>query len=128
MSLQMKRISAPFYRYRLPFILLAIVIILNFSAGLYHLTHGGIGSGITELVFTAILLITGYLVLKTYPCGKQAHLVLLVSTSILGTMALVLFGLSIYHFTHQGPRSGTVEMLMALLLALIIYFFRKPVK
>ncbi|MCR4392902.1 MAG: hypothetical protein NUV31_00870 [Dehalococcoidales bacterium] len=124
----MSKTSASFNRYRLPFILLAIVIILNFSAGFYHLTHGGIGSGITELVFTAILLFTGYLVLKTYPGGRPAHLVFLLSTSILGTMALVLFGLSIYHFTHQGPRSGTVEMLMALLLALIIYFFRKPVK
>ena len=117
-----------FRRYKIPLLLLAAVIVLHFGAGIYHLTHGGVGSGITELAFTAILLLTGCLVLKTRSSGKPASLALLVYTGILGAIALVLFPLSIYHFTHQGLRSGIVEMLMTILLVLIIYFFRKPVK
>jgi len=42
--------------------IVAVVALVDFILGIYHLTHHGLGSGITELVSASLLATAGYLI------------------------------------------------------------------
>jgi len=105
-------------------VLSGLVIVINLGAGIYHLTHGGEGSGITQLFFAAVLLSATVIFFRKdreQGQGRKITYRRLAIRSILSVIALVLFALSIYHFATGGIPSGTAEMIMAALLGIIVY-------
>jgi hypothetical protein len=108
-------------------ILLSFFILIDVTLGFYHLTHGGGWvSGSTELLFAVIMSIADYLIFKNSPQQDQMYSArnrrtgLLIITGV----AIVVFILSIYHFTHNGLPSGILEALMTLLLVSIFLLIR----
>jgi hypothetical protein len=101
--------------------LVAIVATLCLSVGIYHLTHQGLHSGVTEIGLSVFLC---YLTFRVYRSGVSTaksgwfHRALSVTIGIISGVFLFL---SIYHFTHQGLPSGIVELGMASLLATTLY-------
>jgi hypothetical protein len=49
--------------------MVAVVALLDLYLGIYHLTHHGLGSGITELVSVSLLVIAGYLISQAGKTG-----------------------------------------------------------
>jgi hypothetical protein len=101
--------------------LVVIVATVSLGVGIYHLTHQGLHSGVTELVIAAVL---WYIVWQLY---KRANL----STKsswfhrpelvIVGIICSGFLYLGVYHLTHQGLPSGITELSMASLLAMTLY-------
>jgi hypothetical protein len=120
----MKKPGTSSHHYLLIEILLGIIIVLIFSLGTYHLTHRGTRSGITELSFAAAIIAMEVLVIRDSQRrnpGKKFGLYLKIGSVVLSLMAGTLFVLSIYHFTHEGVRSGFTELTMTILLAMVVY-------
>jgi small-conductance mechanosensitive channel len=105
-------------------IITILFLILDLRVAFYHLTTEGWKSGVAEITLAFLLLFLVYLALmgrerrEISPSWKRFHRAALVI--ILLFAAFVLF-LSIYHFTHQGPRSGALELSMSILLLLLGY-------
>jgi hypothetical protein len=47
---------------RLGLALIGVVALVDFALGIYHLTHHGLGSGITELVLVSLLVTAVHLI------------------------------------------------------------------
>lgn len=97
---------------------------LDLGVGIYHLTHEGTGSGITEMVLVVLLFAAAYLVLHTRQ--KSGPVIELsrsrkIGITIISLMAGTYLVLSIYHFTHHGLPSGIIELCMASLMATVAY-------
>lgn len=116
--------------HRLAMALLGVVIVLDLSVSIYHLTHQGLGSGITELVLASLLSTTVYFffAFHTQRTGdsvmmfdryRKAGLV------IIAFAASIVFVLGIYHLTHQGLRSGVIELSMTTLLSISGYLMSR---
>jgi hypothetical protein len=101
-------------------ILVAIFIIGACILGSYHLVHGGgWRSGVAELAFALWVAVLGFGFDQigsnesTLAQSRYLHIAWLIS---LWGLAIVLFILSLYHFTHQGLPSGSIEMIFFVLL------------
>ena len=115
-------------RIRMALILIGLFVFWALCLGIYHITHGGgWRSGTVELFLAALFGILAYLVyrnsFKKYsPVGyKRSRIAML---SVIGPVALLLLGLSVYHFTHQGLRSGIIELSLAIILSAIGFLLR----
>jgi hypothetical protein len=108
-------------------ILLGFFILIDVTLGFYHLTHGGGWvSGSTELLFAVIMSAAGYLIFKNSPQKDQHNSARnrRIGLLIIAGVAIVVFILSIYHFTHNGLPSGILEALMTLLLVSILLLIK----
>ena len=115
-------------RIRLAIILIGIFVFWAFCLGIYHTTHGGgWRSGTIELFLAVLFGTLAYLVYRTgfkkySPAGfKRSRVTLL---SVIGPVALFLLIISFYHFTHQGLRSGIIELCLAIILSTIGFLLR----
>ena len=96
--------------------LIGIFLLFDFSAGIYHTTHGGGWvSGSIELFFGFV--ISGLVYLYWTKQGRWSQGSLdryrITLTGIAGAIALTLLYFSVYHFTHQGLRSGIIELMLS---------------
>ncbi len=102
--------------------LLVVAAGLDAGLGTYHLTHRGVGSGVTELVFAGLLVLALYFI---FYAGRSrnppTNAFLRAGLAILAPIAAVLFGLSIYHLTHEGPLSFLIELSLSCMLATAMY-------
>jgi len=110
------------YRMRLATALYCILVLAMIVLGSYHLTHGGgWRSGTTELCLAVLSLILAWRVYKIRHEGEAGagakHRTFRMVLSIIIFLVVVLFLiLSAYHFTHDGLRSGIIELVSAAIL------------
>jgi predicted acyltransferase len=115
----------------IPITVLAVIVILDLIESIYHLTHEGLGSGITELVLAAALVPALWLILRAQggrDSAAKRNGQRQVGLIIISLAALVVFSLGIYHLTHEGLRSGVVELSMSGLLVILGYLTSQPLK
>ena len=109
--------------------LLAVVVLLDLVESIYHLTHRGLGSGITELVLALVLVTSVYL---TFHARQRRDSVAKstrqASLYVIAAAASVVLCLGVYHLTHQGLRSGVIELSMTGLLVILGYLIGQPQK
>lgn len=102
--------------------LLAVFTLLNLPVATYHLATEGWKSGLAETALTLWVMLLVYLAVEASrrkedsPSWRRAQLV---ARGWLMAIALFYLGLSVYHFTHQGMRSGFLELLASLVLVSI---------
>lgn len=82
---------------------------------IYHLATGGLPSFITETIAGAVLLLSLWLSYKNTG-GNRKRWLLIIERCALISMAAVLLAAGIYHGTHQGYYSGTLQPIAAGLL------------
>jgi len=88
----------------------AAIAITLFGLSLYHFTHEGWRSGVSELVSALSLLAAACLVRQ--PKAAVINL----------AVAVLVFGLSLYHFTHGGGwGSGTTELVFTIVLVTVAW-------
>jgi hypothetical protein len=109
-------------------ILTGIVIFFALCLGVYHITHGGgWRSGTAELFFACFI---GTLFFNVHQSDRRHDAPAryrrfwLVMFIIFGLMAGTLLILSAYHYTHQGWRSGTIELAAASMLLITVELMR----
>lgn len=108
-------------RLKLTFVLIGIFCLVDITLGTYHMTHGGGWVSGTIELFVACLVFTLTLMFyrSTQNEGSSKYnrreITLL---AVNGVMALTLFILSIYHFTHTGLLSGIIELSLAAILVI----------
>jgi heme/copper-type cytochrome/quinol oxidase subunit 3 len=109
-------------------ILAGIVIFFAFCLGIYHVTHGhGWRSGTTELFFAGLIAAVFFRVRQSNrnhdspPRYRRFWIVMFVIFSLIAGTLLILSG---YHYTHQGWRSGTIELTAASMLLTAAYLMR----
>jgi hypothetical protein len=117
-------------RVRLASILVSVFVIGACFLGSYHLTHGGgWRSGVAELGFAILVAILAFGFHQIRPKvnnlaqGRYLHVAWLI---VIWGLALVLFILSLYHFTHQGLPSGIIEMTFTFMLTAIGFMTLNP--
>lgn len=101
-------------------LLLFLFVILDLRVALYHLSTEGRKSGLTEAVVALVVLILVYagMASRSSRGSRTRRIAHGASVALLSGLALLFLFLSVYHFIHQGIRSGTVELTLALLLFL----------
>ena len=114
-------------RLRIAIAITVMIAVGEFALGIYHLTHRGPGSGITEPV-SAVLLITATCLVSRamkrtgLPISMAKRISLfLPGITIIGIISLTDFYLGVYHLTHHGLRSAIIELLSTSLLATATY-------
>jgi hypothetical protein len=127
---KMRKLNLLSRLHRLVMSLLGVVIVLDLGIGVYHFTHQGLGSGTTEFILAGLLLTTVYFifVLHTQHTAESMMAFRRYLRAILAIIALsasVVFYLSIYHLTHEGLRSGIIELSMTVLLAVSGYLISR---
>ena len=111
-------------RFRWAIALIALFLVFDLILAFYHSTHGGgWRSGVTELCFAILV---GTLVFQAFKARGRGLIVKYRRYSIAlriinSIIAVILIFLSIYHFTHDGLRSGIIESTLAVVLAIIAY-------
>ena len=105
---------------RLAAVLYGVLLLALVVLGSYHLTHGGgWRSGTTELCLAVLSLILAWRVYQIRREGEAGagHRTFRTVLSIIIFLVAVLFLiLSGYHFTHDGLRSGIIELVSAAIL------------
>lgn len=101
--------------------LLAAFTLLNLRVATYHLATEGWKSGLAEMALTLWVMLLAYLAVEAgrrrgSGSWRRTHLTARVWLLLI---ALLYLALSLYHFTHQGVRSGVMELLASLALALL---------
>ena len=100
------------------------MVVVTLGAGIYHLTHGGLGSGPTEIIMSVLLIFSAYYVTqgpyRKRP-GSRPESRRILGTRIIFAMALVLIAFSIYHLLTGGWVSAVAEVSMAVLLLVADY-------
>jgi len=115
-TMQMRQSALP----RLMFlVIIGWMVVVALGAGIYHLTHGGLGSGPTEIIMSMLLILSGYFIThKSRVKGpnplREGRFIL--GTRVIFAMALVLIIFSIYHLLTGGWISAVAEASMAVLL------------
>jgi hypothetical protein len=112
---------------RIAIAIIIVIAVTEFAIGIYHLTHRGRGSGVTEPI-SALLLVTGICLasraMKNMDSPgritKRTYL-FLSGIAIIVLLTLLAFYLGVYHLAHHGVRSATIELLSTGLLATAIY-------
>lgn len=102
-------------------IILALFVLLDLRVALYHLITEGWKSGLTEMVLALWVMLLVYAAWEARrrrksPFWRRLHASALVCLILI---SLFYLALSVYHFTHGGTRSGVVELLASVLLALL---------
>ena len=93
-----------------------ITAVIVFGLGIYHFTQpqGAWRSGITEVVYAALLLAAAYLV--HWPKTILINLIVVVISFVIG----------IRHLIHGGGwKSGITELFLAIVLTLVAYLIYK---
>jgi hypothetical protein len=126
----MRKVNPISRLHRLAMALLGVVIVLDLGVGIYHLTHQGLGSGITEFILASLLLTTIYFffVFHTQHIGDSVMMFdryRKAGLAIIALAASVVLVLGIYHLTHEGLRSGVIELSMTTLLAVSGYLMSR---
>lgn len=91
---------------------------MAFIQAFYHLATGGFVSFTIELVTGTILGVSLWL---SYSSGTRAVICRRVERGLLVTIAVILMAIGVYHGTHQGYTSGTLQPLAAILLGYAVY-------
>jgi hypothetical protein len=112
---------------RIAITIIIVIAITEFAMGIYHLTHRGRGSGVTEPI-SALLLLTGIWLAsramnKVESAGsisKRTYL-FISGIAILVLITLLAFYLGVYHLAHHGVHSATIELLSTSMLTAAIY-------
>jgi hypothetical protein len=101
---------------RVAAVLYGILVVALIALGSYHVTHGGgWRTGTTELglaVFSLILAWRTRKIAREGRVGKHLRFRAFLLTIILAAVILFLI-FSGYHFTHDGLRSGIIELISA---------------
>jgi hypothetical protein len=109
-------------------ILTGIVIFFAFCLGIYHVTHGhGWRSGTAELFFAcfiAALFFSVYQSNRRHDSPAKYKRLWMLMFVIFSLIAGALLILSAYHYTHQGWRSGTIELAIASMLLTTVRLMR----
>ena len=113
---------------RIAITIIILIAIAEFTIGIYHLTHRGRGSGVTEPI-SAFLLLAGIglvsravnSVESAASISKRTYGFFVSGLAILVLLTLFAFYLGVYHLAHQGPRSATIELLSTSMLTAAIY-------
>ena len=109
-------------------ILTGIVIFFAFCLGIYHVTHGhGWRSGTAELFFAcfiAALFFSVYQSNRRHDSPAKYKRFWMFMFIIFSLMSGTLLILSAYHYTHQGWRSGTIELAIAAMLLTTVQLMR----
>lgn len=103
--------------------LLVAFLALDLRVAVYHLSTEGWKSGLVEVLLAllvTILALLGIFSLRGEATAARRHLRAAVPASLAAVAVFFLF-LSLYHFTHHGARSGTVESSLAALLLLMAW-------
>lgn len=104
--------------------LLGVVGFLILVLGIYHFTHEGMNSGRLELASFVMLMLALFL---PDPVKKSYHRLSPLQIILVGIIDFWAIFFSIYHFTHEGMRSGILELSAFILLALVIFLpFKLP--
>jgi peptidoglycan/LPS O-acetylase OafA/YrhL len=115
-------------RTRTATILTGIVVFFAFCLGIYHITHGhGWRSGTAELFFacfTAAIFFIVHQSNRRHDSPARHRRFWMVMLVIFGLMAATLLILSAYHYTNQGWRSGTIELVAASMLLITVELMR----
>lgn len=115
-------------RTRTATILTGIVIFFATCLGIYHVTHGqGWRSGTAELFFACFIAALFFSVFQSnrrHDSPARYRSFWMAMFVIFSLMAGALLILSAYHYTHQGWRSGTIELATASMLLAIVELMR----
>ncbi len=99
-------------------VLIGCVVIVTVGTAIYHLTHGGPGSGSSELTMSVLLVLSAYLI-RQKPSEDEAGSrprSQRLGISIILVVALLLIAFGIYHLLTHGWRSAIAEASLAVLL------------
>ena len=133
----MNAMASTLFSSRLRILVLAMftfIIFVDIYAAVYHLTGGGIPSGITESILAFVLALSWYLIYTAQrfePASKKYNLLRWTSLFLIFSTAVVLLCFGIYHFgTPTGVRSGVTETSLAFFLivlnALLYVAYKRP--
>jgi len=103
--------------------LATFLLILDLILGVYHYTHGGPESGLTEFIMAPLLvfLLTLALISARRPESTGWRIARWVIRGLLVISILLYAFLAVYHFSHEGWRSGIMESaIVATLIALLL--------
>lgn len=103
---------------------MGLVVALDLILAIYHFTHEGTGSGITEFILVVLLSVTAYLILRTpQTSGNLIYFSLSrkIGLTVISLMAGTYLVLGIYHLTHHGLPSGVIELCLTVLMVTIAY-------
>jgi hypothetical protein len=119
-------------RIRLAAVLYGILLLAMIVLGSYHITHGGgWRTGTTELCLAVFSLILAWRVYKIVRSGelKIGHRKFKTFLLVIIFAAVVLFLIfSAYHFTHDGLRSGIIELVSAAILITLELLIRSLIR
>jgi|GEM_PF-1976602 len=104
--------------------LIGCVVVVTAGAGIYHLTHGGLGSGPTELIMSILIALSAYFIIQESGgngSGSHRRSLRNLGTSVIFLAALILIAFSIYHLLTSGLPSAITETCLAVLLLLADY-------
>ena len=109
---------------KIQLVLLGVVAFLILVLGIYHFTHQGLNSGRLELASFVMLMLALFL---PDPVKKSYHRLSPLQVILIGIIDFWAIFFSIYHFTHDGMRSGILELSAFTLLTLTILLpFKLP--
>jgi small-conductance mechanosensitive channel len=100
------------------------MVVVTFGAGVYHLTHGGLGSGPTGIIMSILLVLSAYFITQGSHMkrpGSRSESRRILGTRIILAIAVALMAFSIYHLLTGGWISAVAEVSMALLLLVADY-------
>lgn len=102
-------------------VLLTAFVLFNLRVAVYHLSTEGWKSGLVEIGLSLWVMLMTYLAWegrrrKSSPSWRRSQQA---ARLWLALISGVYLALSLYHFTHQGVRSGAVETAASLLLLLL---------
>jgi hypothetical protein len=104
-------------------VLMGCVVIVTVGTAIYHLTHGGPGSGSSELAMSVLLVLSACLIRqkpREDEAGSRPRSQRL-GIGIILVVALLLIAFSIYHLLTHGWPSAIIEASLAILLFLADY-------
>jgi len=106
-------------------VLLAAFLALDLRVALYHLATEGWKSGLTEVGLALVVASLASLgILSRRRHGTAGRRLPRSAAAALSAIAVFFVFLSAYHFTHQGVRSGAVELSLAAILLLLALALR----
>jgi hypothetical protein len=103
-------------------LLIVVFVLVDFTLGVYHFTHGGGRvSGSIELFIAVLVGTLAFRFARRRSRGEDSSAARY-RRALLAVFALVVIALLIlspYHFTHHGVPSGSIELTLAVVVAAI---------
>jgi hypothetical protein len=104
-------------------LLIVVFVLVDFTLGVYHLTHGGGWvSGSVELFIAVLVGTLAFRFARRGTRGKNPSGAARYRRALLTVFALIVIALLIlspYHLTHQGIPSGSIELALAVTITAI---------